>query len=223
LATAIFANGDYEDDEFYLRRFDAADRVIAADGGLAFLHRHGRWPEAVIGDFDSAPAEMVAAARAAGVAVVTRPVRKDQTDTELAVALAVEQGAHEIELLGALGGAPDHVFGHIAVLRNLAQRGRVGRIASPGVAMRVFWSPAAVTLASPVGTRVSFVALSPTAVATLRGFEYEITNAPLAAEVCLGLSNAVAGEARFEVKAGVLLVLVFNGDEGFSGAPRVSA
>lgn len=213
--TAIFANGEYEDDAYYLRRFEQAERVIAADGGFVFLHRHGLLPEVLIGDFDSLDAPLVAAAEAAGVDVMRRPTRKDQTDTELAVAEALKRGARRIELVGALGGAPDHLLGHIGVLRWLEQRGHPARIASPGLVLRVFWSPAVVAVAAPAGSRVSLVALSPTAVVTMHGFDYAVTNAPLAAESCLGLSNAVAegaGPARLELKAGVLLAMVFDGE-----------
>jgi thiamine pyrophosphokinase len=222
VTTAIFANGDYEDDAYYLERFARARRVIAADGGYAFLHRHGLAPEALVGDFDSLPEDLVAAADAAGVTIVQRPTRKDQTDTELAVAEALERGTRAIELLGALGGRPDHLLGHVAVLRGLEQRGVPAWIASPGLVLRVFWAPASVTLDSPPGTIVSFQSLAPTSVLTLRGFEYVATNAPLNAESCLGVSNVVAdgpGPPRFVLKAGVVVATVSAGDERFGRRP----
>jgi thiamine pyrophosphokinase len=218
VTTAIFANGEYEDDAYYQERFARATRVIAADGGYAFLHRHGLTPEALVGDFDSLPEDLVAAADAAGVAIVRRPARKDQTDTELAVAEALERGARAIELLGALGGRPDHLLGHVAVLRGLELRGVPAWIASPRLVLRVFWAPTSVTLDAPPGVVVSFQSLAPTSVLTLRGLEYAVTNAPLAAESCLGLSNVVAAgpePARFVLKAGVIIATVWDGDERF--------
>jgi len=67
VTTVICLNGEYEDDAWYLRQVDAAQAVVAADGGHAFLRRHGRWPALLIGDFDSLDARLVTEARVAGV------------------------------------------------------------------------------------------------------------------------------------------------------------
>jgi thiamine pyrophosphokinase len=217
MTCAILLNGDYEDDAYYLRQVDAAQAVVAADGGHAFLRRHGRWPALLIGDFDSLDAGLVAEARTAGVEVVTHPTHKDETDAELAVAQAEERFAGEIVLLGALGGSLDHVFGHLAILRGLAGRGHAGRIAAPGLAATVLQGPAERRLSAPPGARVSLVALTPDVVLTLRGLEYGLSSEPLSPRVCRGLSNRVAAPgARIELASGQVLALVFDGDETFA-------
>jgi len=195
---AIFLNGEYDDDDFYLRQFAAAQVVVAADGGHRFLRRHGLWPRLLVGDFDSLDAALVAEARAAGVEVVEHPVRKDETDGELAVAQAAARWPGEIVLLGALGGALDHVLGHVCILRGLAARGRAGRIASPGLAATVVQSPAALRLGAAVGTRVSLVALSSGVVLTLRGLEYALPGE--------SLPVAVPAAAALAVLAGALAI-----------------
>ena len=216
MSCAIFLNGEYEDERYYLRQFDAAQAVVAADGGHAFLRRVGRWPHLLIGDFDSLDARLVDEARAAGVEVVAHPARKDETDAELAVAQAAARFPGEIVLLGALGGALDHVLGHLCILRALAERGRPGRIAAPALAATVLRAPTTVRLGSPVGTRVSLVALSTDVVLTLRGLEYEIIDEHLPASVCRGLSNRVESTApRLELSHGLLLAMVFDGAETF--------
>jgi thiamine pyrophosphokinase len=219
LSCAVFLNGEYDDEDFYLRQFAAAQVVVAADGGHRFLRRQGLWPRLLVGDFDSLDVALVAAARAAGVEVVEHPVRKDETDGELAVAQAAARWPDEIVLLGALGGALDHILGHVCILRGLAARGRAGRIASPSLAATVVQAPATLRLGAAVGARVSLVALSSGVVLTLRGLEYELTGESLPADVCRGLSNrvAVAG-ARIEVSGGQLLAMVFDGAETFSPA-----
>ncbi len=75
-------------------------------------------------------------------------MRKDETDAELAVAQAAARYPGEVVLLGALGGALDHVLGHLCILRGLADAGRVGRIAAPGLAATVLRAPATVRLGS---------------------------------------------------------------------------
>jgi thiamine pyrophosphokinase len=218
---AIFLNGEYDDDDFYLRQFAAAQVVVAADGGHRFLRRHGLWPRLLVGDFDSLDAALVAEARTAGFEVAEHPVRKDETDGELAVAQAAARWPGEIVLLGALGGALDHVLGHVCILRGLAERGRAGRIASPALAATVVQAPATLHLGAAVGTRVSLVALSTGVVLTLRGLEYALYGESLPADVCRGLSNrvAVAG-ARIELSGGELLAMVFDGAETFGPSGR---
>lgn len=221
MTAAIFLNGDYEDDAYYLRARERVSLVVAADGGHAFLRRHGLWPDLLVGDFDSLDGALLREAQEAHeahVEIVRRPVRKDQTDGELAVAEACARTTGEIVLLGALGGDLDHLLGHLCVLRGLSQTGRAARIAAPRLAVRVFCGPHEVTLGAPVGTRVSLISLSADAVVTLRGLEYPVTNAPLPATSCLGVSNAVSAPgATVALADGVLAVMVFDGHETFMG------
>ncbi len=220
MTTVICLNGQYEDEVWYLRQVDAAQAVVAADGGHAFLRRHGRWPALLIGDFDSLDARLVTEARVAGVEVVTHPTHKDETDAELAVAQAEARFAGDVVLLGALGGALDHVLGHLAILRGAASRGRAARIAAPGLSATVLQGPITARLGAPVGARVSLVALSSDVVLTLRGLEYELTGEPLPASVCRGLSNRVAAPgARIALVSGQLLALVTDGAETFATRP----
>ena len=221
MTCAIFLNGEYEDEEFYLRQYAEAHAVVAADGGHAFLRRHDLWPALLIGDFDSLDTALVAEAREAGVEVVEHAARKDETDAELAVAQVAERCGDEIVLLGALGGALDHVMGHVCILRELALRGRPARIVAPDLAVTVLQAPAAVRLGAAVGTRVSVVALSDDVGLTLRGLEYGLSGERLPASVCRGLSNRVAAPgARLELAGGLLLVMVFDAGEVFAGVAR---
>ncbi len=220
MTVAVLLNGDYEDDAWYLRRVDAAQAVVAADGGHAFLRRYGRWPALLVGDFDSLDAGLLAEARAAGITVLEHPVRKDETDAELAVAAAETRFDGELVLLGALGGALDHLLGHVCVLRGLAARGRAARIAAPGLAATVVRAPARLRLGAAAGARVSVLALSAGVVLTLRGLEYELTDEPLPATVCRGLRNRVAEpDARLELTAGEALVMVFDGAADLARLP----
>ena len=93
-----------------------ADRVIAADFGAHHARAWG-WPiDLLIGDLDSLPAAELQAARAAGVPTVTAPAAKDETDLELAVARALDDGATELVICGALGGRADHMLANVLLL-----------------------------------------------------------------------------------------------------------
>jgi thiamine pyrophosphokinase len=203
----VFLDGDYEEAGFYVRLAREADQVVAADGGARFLIGQGLQPDLLVGDFDSlAPADVEQLA-ARGVPVVRHPVRKNQTDGELAVEEALRRGAGEVVLAGALG-ALDHTLGHLAVLRRLAARGVTARIAAPGLTVTVLTAPAAAEVDAPRGTRVSLVPLGGDATVTIAGMDYPLARGLLPADACLGLGNAVTGAGRIEVHEGVVAMLV---------------
>ena len=216
---AVFLDGEYEEAGYYADLARRADLVVAADGGARFLLRHDLRPHVVVGDFDSLPPADRDKLRRACVAAVVHPVRKDMTDGELAVDEALRRGAGEIELAGALG-ALDHTLGHLAILRRLARRGVVARIATPRLCVRVVGARATVHLSSPVGTRVSVVPFGGDSVVTLEGFDYPLLRGSLPADACLGIGNSVSGRpTRVHVHAGVVVLLVEEGSETF-GAGR---
>ncbi len=83
--------------------------VIAVDGGLNHLHRHGVVPDVLLGDLDSVDAAL----RSAAVATYQFPVEKDQTDLEIALEYAVAQQLTEITLAAAFGGRWDQTLANI--------------------------------------------------------------------------------------------------------------
>jgi thiamine pyrophosphokinase len=92
------------------------ERVIAADYG-AHTARAWGWPvHMLIGDLDSLPADEEAELEAVGVPVITAPREKDETDLELALAHALEEGAREIVICAALGGRVDHLLANVLLL-----------------------------------------------------------------------------------------------------------
>lgn len=218
MLAAVFLDGEHEDAAYYRAWAHAADLLVAADGGARFLVEQGIMPDLVVGDLDSIGAALEVLA-AAGVAVVRHPVRKDRTDGELAVAEALRRGAGEIVLAGALG-ALDHTLGHLAILRDLAERGVVGRLVAPHLTVRVLTAPGHVSLDAGPGTRVSLVPLGGDAVVTLRGLDYPLSRGTLPDDACLGLGNAVAATATVEVHAGHAAILVARGIETFAGECR---
>ena len=225
----VFLDGDYEEADYYVRWARAADLLVAADGGAGFLAAAGLVPHLLVGDFDSLEEAAVRDVGRRGARVVRHPVRKDQTDGELAVAEALSAGARDVVLAGALG-ALDHVLGQLALLARTEAGGVPARLVAPCLTVRVLPVPRAVTLSAPPGTRVSLSPLGGDAVVTLEGLDYPLERGLLPGETCLGLGNAVAtvgdvpgrrggasrGGARVEVHEGRVALLVASGAESFS-------
>lgn len=218
----VLLDGDYEDPAYYLRRCGEARFVVVADGGQRFASAHGVRVDVLVGDFDSLDEAEVAAARRAGAQVRRHPARKDETDGELAVDVAVAERPGELVLAGALGGHLDHVVGHLALLRRAVRRGVPARLASPELCVTALIGPSAADLDAGPGTRVSLVPLEGDASVSLEGVAYPLDRGLLPADACLGLGNAVAGRARVTVHAGAVAVFVHDGEETFGRRGRRS-
>ncbi|MEA3428165.1 MAG: thiamine diphosphokinase [Thermodesulfobacteriota bacterium] len=92
------------------------DLLIAADGGARYYQAIGITPAVVIGDFDSLDSDELNKLQSSGVEIIRYPARKDQTDLELALRLAVDRGADEIVVFGALGARWDMSISNILLL-----------------------------------------------------------------------------------------------------------
>src|SRR5215213_3512967 len=85
--------------------------VIAADGGAIEAERLGLRIDRLVGDLDSAPEDVVARLDADGVPIERHPTDKDASDLELALEVALREGAERVLVLGGDGGRLDHTFG----------------------------------------------------------------------------------------------------------------
>jgi thiamine pyrophosphokinase len=113
----IFAGGTLRPGKAVQMTITTADLVIAADSGAATALQHGCTPAIIVGDFDSLDPLTAQQLQEQGSRGIAAPVAKDETDTELAIQVAIEQGATAITILGWLGGARfDHTMANILLL-----------------------------------------------------------------------------------------------------------
>lgn len=108
MKAVIFAGGEIPDYSFINTQ---ADLVICADRGIVHAKKLGIVPDIVTGDFDSYTGKIPER----GEIYRTVP-EKDDTDTMLAVKLALERGVTDIRLYGATGGRFDHTFANVQTL-----------------------------------------------------------------------------------------------------------
>ncbi len=112
----IFAGGTLRPGKAVDAAIAAADLIIAADRGTMEALQRGYTPAIIVGDFDSLalPSNELKKMRSE---LVRAAVEKDETDTELAVQVAIARGADSITLLGGLGGERfDHTMANILLL-----------------------------------------------------------------------------------------------------------
>ncbi len=91
--------------------------VIAADSGYQTAKALGVTPDLLVGDMDSI-AEIPE-----NVPIHKVKAEKDDTDTMLAVKIAIDMGADEINIVGGGGGRADHWLSNVFLLESLADRG----------------------------------------------------------------------------------------------------
>ncbi len=97
--------------------------VICADGGQTHLDSLAVVPDVWMGDGDSLKTDTPLAKK-----IVKFPVKKSNTDTDLAIMYALERGFKDITIIGALGGRFDHEFSHICLLKKILDNGGRGQI-----------------------------------------------------------------------------------------------
>jgi thiamine pyrophosphokinase len=126
----IFAGGTVRPGKAVRDALKTADLVIAADSGASTARQYGYHPALIVGDMDSLQ-EPLQSFLDQGSRLIRAESEKDETDTELAIQSALEMGASQITLLGALGGERiEHAIANIFLLVSSPPSGS-GKSAAP--------------------------------------------------------------------------------------------
>ena len=204
----IFAGGAYRPGAAPQKALASADMIIAADSGAATALRLGHVPACVVGDFDSLDAQLVEQLRARGSQIISAPVEKDETDTELAVQLAIERGATYITLLGALGGDRfDHTIANVFLLAGF-DTPPIQIIDGPSTCW-LLRGPGHSIIEGQLGDLLSLFPLTGDATGIrTRGLYYPLNGETLRFGKPRGASNALTAErAEVSLEGGMLLVI----------------
>src|SRR5579859_1188263 len=209
----IFAGGTYRPGTASQKALASADMVIAADSGAETALRLGHVPACVVGDFDSLDAQLVEQLRARGSQIITAEVEKDETDTELAMQLAIERGATSITLLGALGGNRfDHTFPNVLLLAGF-DTVPIQIIDGPSTCW-LLRGHGHTTIEGQPGDLLSLLPLTGDAIGIrTSGLYYLLNGETLRFGKPRGVSNTLTGEwAEVSLEGGMLLVIHTEGD-----------
>jgi thiamine pyrophosphokinase len=105
-AVVVFAGAPLQPVSRLLARLAALETpyVIAADSGAATALAFGLQPDLVIGDLDSLDSATRSELLQRGVPFETYPRAKDATDSQLALARALQEAPEQLLLLGLLNG-----------------------------------------------------------------------------------------------------------------------
>jgi thiamine pyrophosphokinase len=182
------------------------DLVLGVDGGSRYANTLNVTLDAVIGDLDSLTTQEQKSS--SNAKFVFYPPVKDETDLELALLYAKEQGAGEIIMVGAMGGRIDMTIANILLMAHANfstcriefwHGEQTGRLIKP---------PGEVISGQP-GDTVSLIPLGGDASGiTTQGLKYALNDAVLTFGSSRGVSNLMTAQsARVRLLHGQLLAI----------------
>ena len=194
MKAVIFAGAKISDYTFCESYLKNADFIVCCDGGLNHAKVLGLTPDAIVGDFDSVSPAVLEYYETKGIPIHQFPTKKDETDMQLGIRLALEKGATDLILLGGIGSRFDHTLANAHLLLDLLKKGVRAKLVNENNCVELVDGP--VTIHGKVGDLVSTIPLSMMVKGiTLTGFEYPLTNRDLALDdKMLAVSNVLAKE-----------------------------
>ncbi len=199
----IVAAGVISDLDILKKNIFYDDYIIAADAGYTKLRSAGIEPQLIVGDFDSSDVPEN------DIETITLSPVKDYTDTEFAVAQAVERGFDEILIIGGTGGRIDHTFANIAVITRYKKQGVNITLIDDN--HRIFTLCNETKSIVKASYYVSLFAADGECTVSLEGFYYNNDGLVLTPDSSIGVSNEIVDEtAKITVLNGIALVVLSN-------------
>lgn len=206
----IVVGGDQTDVAALVHRFSESHRLIGADRGALTLAELRTHFDAAIGDFDSVtPHELEEIKKKSRVCRIL-PAQKDETDTEAAIAYAIETfNPEEIILLGAFGGRLDHLMSNLWLAFHPVVKGMAGRISLMDWHNTLrFYMPGSYVLEKEADKKyLSFIGMTPIKKLTLTGVVYPLNGKDYDNPIALVSNEFEEAEMHFSFESGVLAVI----------------
>ncbi len=180
---------------------DSSDYIIGADRGYLTLVKNKIKPNCVIGDFDSYTGKIDCES------IIKFPVKKDFTDSALAIEHAISKGYKNIIVYGAIGGALDHTLANIALIADYAIKGyEIAFVDNDNVAFAIHNGK--IAFDKEARGRISVFSFGDKAEGVNeKGLLYELENASLINKIPLGVSNEFIGKSsEISVIDGTLII-----------------
>ncbi len=188
--------------------------IIVVDGALELTHSLHIRPSYIVGDFDTVSEEFLSFYDEN--IILRHPPEKDQTDTELAVEIALSLGCEEIDFLGAIGSRLDHSLANIFLLQRLLKQEITGVIWDEYNKLYLKKSSFRLKKKEAKGMFFSLLPLTETVEqVTLTGVKYSVNRRDFYREDTLGISNEIVEEeAIIEFSRGIFIVVESQDNEG---------
>ena len=196
--SALIANGQVDDLSFVKSQITQYSRIIAVDGGLRYCKTMGIRPTLIVGDFDSAPKELLDEYSVPKIALKTE---KDETDLEVAIQHEINLEATSITIFGGWGGRIDHSLTNALLLNRFP-----GQVQIETEQEIVFAISNPTKIKCKIGQTLSLLPIcGPVLGITTQGLKWELQNGTLGPDF-IGISNVcLKPEIHIEIEEGILL------------------
>jgi thiamine pyrophosphokinase len=202
----IVTGGAQPEKELLYEHLNGADLVIGVDRAADTLVKYSIRPNILIGDFDSAQSDSVEKIEAMGSRLMRLPTHKNETDTEAAVTLALDAGADDIVILGALGLRLDHALGNLSMLIKADRAGARCRIIDE--VHEITAARGNYELHGRPGQTVSILPMAGDTTVTATNLVYPLDELLLRSDAARGISNTFsASPARLSILGGYALII----------------
>ena len=184
--------------------------MIAVDKGLEALYKLDIIPNHVVGDFDSVSPEILEFYKKQPQIIFHKfNAEKDNTDTDIALQLAIQLKSSKITILGALGKRMDHATANIHILKDALEANIPCQILDEYNRIYLIDSGKTLEKDKVYGKYVSLIPLTSTVEGlTLTGFKYPLNDYTLPIGTSLGISNEIIEDiAHIEMEKGILIVI----------------
>lgn len=206
----IFLNGVYADQEPRVALVRPDSLVIGVDGGTRYLSSINLTPRFFIGDMDSLPKADLVRLEASTIQVLRYPPEKDETDFELALDHAIQQGCKQILVFGALGGRTDQLMANILLPLVYMDKARI--ILFRGSEELTYINSREVIHGNPGDTLSLLPLVGDASGIHTTGLRYPLESGTLIFGKSRGISNKlIDSEATITVSSGVLLCIHTSG------------
>ncbi len=207
--TVIIANGHLADSSATRRHIRDGDRIICADGGTTHAVAMGLVPDVVVGDLDSLAPDLRAYLETIGVHFEVYPVVKDKTDLELALRLAIAEGADEVILLATLGGRLDQSLANLLLLAQPEWADARVRVIEGDEVAWIVRGGQDTTITGEIGDTLSLIPITYQVTGVcLDGVQWPLHDATLHLGDTLTVSNTLsAPAAHLQIEAGLAVIV----------------
>ena len=177
------------------------DLVIGADGGYLKLESLGITPHLTVGDFDSL--EKIPK----NCEIIKHPVKKDDTDTMLAVKIGYDRGYRNFCLCGCAGKRLDHTLANLQTLSYIAEKGgKAYLIGDDYIASAI--KEDTISFNDSQKGNISVFSATDCCEVSITGLLYPVDRAKVTYDFPLGVSNSFIGEkAEITIHKGTAIII----------------
>ena len=208
MRAVIITGGEIRDYSFYAGFFKSDDVIICADGGVRHLKKLNINADYFLGDFDSCNFDEIQKSDCIQNAQIIRfKKEKDETDTELAINVAIDKNFKNVVILGALGTRFDHTLANVFMLKKMLKNGIDAKIVNEKHEIRLV--DKSLSLDPVDNAFISFIALDEVSNLSLKNLKYPLNNFTLKSDMSICVSNEFTNDkAIITFDKGTLLVII---------------